>query len=126
MSIERANFNPPERMGEQSLPDRYQQPGFFSEAGQLDRRHEEQHVVRIRDLHRQAVERIAAWSKWEMETDARLVSKRRVLSEFKYELVRNRKESQFLAGEDPILQAEFAILDDEYFLGERTELNHRD
>jgi hypothetical protein len=113
--LERARFHVPERMTEDHLPERYRQPNVFTEAGQLDRRHEAKHVVRMRDLQRDAIENAAGQAKQEFELNAWLDSRGRALSESKYRLLRNTRESEFLAGEDPVLKAEFSILDDEYF-----------
>ncbi len=124
MTIERASFNMPARMSEESLPQRYQQPGPLTQAGQVDRRHEGQHVVRMRDLQRDAVENVTAQAKQEFETNAWLEARGHALSDAKYQVLRNHKESQFLAEDDPMLKAEFGVLDDEFYRDLRLRFNH--
>jgi hypothetical protein len=121
--LERRSMQMPGRMSERDLPERYHQPSALTQAGQLDRRHEGKHVVRMRDLQRQAIEAAAEQAKQEFETNAWLECRSRALSEAKYRLLRNHKESAFLAEEDPVLQAEFGILDDEYFRDLRLKFN---
>ena len=123
MSIERANFNMPERMSDQDLPQRYMQPGALTHAGQIDRRHEGQHVVRVRDMQRDAIERAAKQAQQEFELEAWLECRGRALSEAKYKLLRNHKESQFLAQDDPIMQGQYHLLDAEYFQELRIRFN---
>ena len=123
MSIERANFNMPARMSEESLPQRYRQPGVLTESGQIDRRHEGQHVVRMRDLQRQAIEAAAEQAKEAFEFEAWQEARGRALSDAKYQVLRNHKESAFLAEQDPVLQAEFGVLDDEYYRDVRLRFN---
>jgi len=123
MAIEKHNFNMPARMSEQSLPDRYQQPAYFAPGGQLDRQHEGQHVVRMRDMQRDAIESATEQAKQEFELNAWIDCRGRALTEAKYRVLRNHKESQFLAADDPILQAQFGVLDDEFYRDLRIEFN---
>src|SRR5688500_6492116 len=110
MSIERF-FNPAARGGDQYLAGRYRQPGALTEAGVFDRRQESKHVARIRDFERQAVEYSVEQQKRESDMCAYLSAKGRAVSEAKYLVLRNHKESQFLADADPVLQAQFGVLD---------------
>jgi hypothetical protein len=121
--LDRLGMQMPGRMSEQDLPERYQQPNTLTQAGQRDRRHEGKHVVRMRDVQREAVEFAAEQAKQEFEMDAWLECKGRALSEAKYRVLRNHKESQFLAAEDPLLQAQFDILDDEFYRDVRLGFN---
>lgn len=123
MSIERAGFGPDRPFHNENLPERYQQPGFLSEAGQMDRRREGRHVVRVRDLQREAVEGAAEQARTAFVKIAEAEARRRVLTELKFNVHRAQKESQLLAGEDPELQAKFAVLDDDFFQAERISLH---
>jgi hypothetical protein len=115
MSELERHFNVPDRLAGERLPDRYRQPHFLTEAGQLDRKREAGHVAHVRALHREAIEHAAAEAKHEFELNAWLDSRGRAASEAKFRLFRNAKESQSLAQDDPVLGAEFSIIDDEFF-----------
>jgi hypothetical protein len=52
---------------------------------------------------------------------ARLEARSRFLTEAKFGIERANKESQILAGDDPVLKAKFAILDDDLFAAVRLE-----
>jgi hypothetical protein len=121
--LERARFQVPDRLTEHDLPDRYRQPGFFTPAGQRDRQHEGRHVVRMRDLQRDAIEGVAAQAWQEIELNAWIESRSRAMTDAKFEMMRTQRESEILAGEDPVLKAKFAILDDEFFRDLRSKFN---
>lgn len=93
----------------------YASPHWLTQAGQLDRRSEEQHVVAVRqamrdvELARIEVAKELAHDLDRMEADGRKVT------EQKYLLHRAKKESEVLGGDDPELRAKFAVLDDDLF-----------
>lgn len=103
--------------------DRYQAPPPASRAGQLDRRHERHHVVAIRDMEREARERVARSAVEAAADIAWIQGRARVNTEAKFAIDRAQKESEVLAQGDPIKQMKFAILDDEFFSQTRVLAN---
>ncbi len=113
--IEKRKMDLPSVMSEQSLPERYRQPSGFTDAGRLDRKHEGKHVVHMRDMQRDAIELVAGQARQEFVMNAYLECRGRALTDSKYRVLRNHKETQLLAADDPVLQAQMAVLDDEFF-----------
>lgn len=102
--------------GEVDRNDRYSSPPpLLTAAGQLDRRHEAQHVVAIRDEERKARERIAVAAGEAIADIAWIEARGKVNAEAKYALHRAKRESTIIADGDPELQAKFALLDDDYY-----------
>ena len=94
---------------------RYQAPPLFSRAGWLERRHEGEHVLAIRDHERDVRERIAATAVETAYDLAWIQGRVRVNSEAKFLIDRALKESEIIAQGDPVRRAQFAILDDDSF-----------
>jgi hypothetical protein len=106
----------PALSGEVERNDRYNTPpSLFTPAGQLDRRHEAQHVVAIRDSERQAREQVAAAAVEAVADIAWIEARAKVNTEAKYTLERARRESQVLAGDDAELRSKFVLMDDDNF-----------
>ena len=103
--------------------DRYGPPPALSRAGQIDRRHEGQHAVAIRDLEREARERVAMAAVEATGDIAWIRGRARVVSDAKFAIDRAGKESDLLAQDDPVKQAKYAILDDEFFNEARARSN---
>jgi hypothetical protein len=103
--------------------DRYQAPALLTHAGQLDRRHENQHAVAIRDYERDARERVAAAAVEATGDIAWIQGRARVNTEAKYAIDRASKESKIIAQGDPVNESKFAILDDEFFADTRGRAN---
>lgn len=102
--------------------DRYARPSLMTAAGQLDRRHEADHIVRTRDAQRSALEGGAEQARAAYVKVARQEAMGRVTTEAKFKLHRAHKESAILAEDDPVLQAQFAALDDTLTQGLRIGL----
>lgn len=100
-------FNP-----EYKTVERYEQPSWFTQAGALDRRHGNEQVVRMHDVQRDAQYQAALELKRAFIAAARVEGVGRVATEAKFKLQRATLESRMLAGEDPVLQAHFANIDD--------------
>jgi hypothetical protein len=81
----------------------------------IDQRNESRHILAIRNLQRQAIEGAAVEARNAYVDSAAIESRRRALTETKFQLQRARKESQILAGDDPELAAKFALMDDDFF-----------
>lgn len=106
--------------------DRYQTPPPATRAGMLERRHERQHVVAIRDMEREARERVARSAVESAADIAWIQGRSRVNSEAKFAIDRAQKETEILAQGDPVKQMKYAILDDEFFSETRILANkHR-
>jgi hypothetical protein len=99
---------------------RYQSPPMLSHAGQVDRRHENEHAVAIRDYERQAREGVATAAAEAVKDIAWIQGRARVVTEAKYAIDRAQKESEIIAQGDPVKQAKCSILDDESFAQMRT------
>lgn len=103
--------------------ERYLPPSRLSHAGQVERRHEQDHVLAIRDYERAAREHVAE-SAMEAASDmAWMQGRARVNSEAKFAIDRAQKESEIIAQGDPMKQAKFGILDDEFFADVRKRAN---
>lgn len=102
---------------------RYKAPPWTTQAGQVDRRHENQHALAVRDAERRARELVAAAAVETVGDIAWIQGRARVNSEAKFAVDRAQKESEIIAQSDPIKQAKFAILDDEFFAQTRTRAN---
>lgn len=98
-------------------------PPLLTQAGQLDRRHEAQHVVAIRDEERKAREKVAVAAGEAISDIAWIEARGKVNAEAKYSLHRARRESMIIADGDPELQAKFALLDDDYYGDTRSITN---
>jgi hypothetical protein len=107
-----------ERNGRYSRP-----PSLFSQAGQVDRQHEGQHTLAIRDAERRARDLVANSAVEAVADIAWVQARAKVISETKFTIERASKESAIIAGEDPILKAKFEVLDDEYFMQVRCRVN---
>ena len=103
--------------------DRSQAPPVLTHAGQADRRHENEHVLAIRDFERDARERVAIAAVDAAGDIAWVQARARVNSEAKFAIDRAHKESQIIAQGDPIKQMKFDILDDEFFAQARLRAN---
>lgn len=110
--------------GEVEHNERYREaPSPLTKAGQLDRRHEAEHVVAIRDEERRARELVTAAATEAVGDIAWIEARARVNTEAKYALSRASKESVVIADGNPELQAEFSILDAEFFQQTRSRAN---
>ena len=90
-------------------------PHWLTQAGQLDRRNEDTHVVAIRQAVRDVeLARVEVAKKLAVETAVMDADARKV-TEQKFHLHRAQKESQILGSDDPELRAKFAVLDDDLF-----------
>jgi hypothetical protein len=97
---------------------------WFTPAGMADRRNEADHVVRMQQIRREAEQLAAEQAKHLVHELAHQQASAQALSEAKYTLHRAHTESRLLAGEDPVLQAHFGIMDDTLAVGMRTRLLH--
>lgn len=119
-----ANEMLPALSGEVERTGRYHKaPSLFSQAGQLDRKHEGQHVVAIRDADRRARELVAGAAVESVGDIAWMEGRAKVNAEAKYALHRAQRESQIIADGDPVLEAKFALLDDDNFQEIRGTVN---
>jgi hypothetical protein len=110
--------------GEVEHNERYRQaPPVLTKAGQMDRRHEAEHVVAIRDEERRARELVVAAATEAVGDIAWIEARARVNTEAKFALSRAKKESRVIADDDPELVAEFGILDAEFFQQTRGRSN---
>jgi hypothetical protein len=103
--------------------ERYETPPAASRQGQIERKHERKHVVTIRDYEREARERVALAAVEAAGDIAWIQGRARVNTEAKYAIDRSQRESELLAQGDPVKQAKFAILDDEFFAETRVRAN---
>ncbi len=85
----------------------------------LDRYRESGHQLALRDLRREFEERQAEVVVQASLAVELLKARRRFNYEAKQELLRARKESQILAGDDLELTAKFSLLDDDMFQAAR-------
>jgi hypothetical protein len=119
-----ANEMMPALSGEVDRNERYNKaPNLFSQAGQVDRQHEGQHVVTIRDADRRARELVASAAVEAIGDVAWIEGRAKVNSEAKYAVHRAQRESQIIADGDPVLQAKFGLLDDDNFQEVRSAAN---
>jgi hypothetical protein len=110
--------------GEVERNERYREsPSVFTHAGQMDRRHEGEHVVAIRDEERRARELGVTAATEAVGDIAWIEARARVNTEAKFALSRASKESIVIADKHPELQAEFSILDAEFFQQTRSRAN---
>ncbi len=110
--------------GEVEHNERYREaPPVFTKAGQVDRRHEAEHVVAIRDEERKARELVAGAATEAVGDIAWIQARGRVNTEAKFALSRAQKESMVIADGNPELQVEFSILDAECFQQTRSTTN---
>jgi hypothetical protein len=109
--------------GEVERNERYQAPPVLTRVGQLDRRHESEHALAIRDFERYAREGVAIAAVEAIRDVAWIQARGRVISETKFAIDRAQKESDIIAQGDPVKQAKFAILDDEFFNHARLRAN---
>lgn len=110
--------------GEVERNERYREaPPVLTRAGQMDRRHEAEHVVAIRDFERRARELVAGAAVEASGDIAWIEARARVNTEAKYTLHRASKESVVISDGNPELQAEFSILDAEFFQQTRSRTN---
>src|ERR1700721_4301100 len=77
--------------------ERYQSPPKVTYEGKLDRRHERQHALTIRDYERVARKAVAAAALETARDVAWIQGRVRVSTEAKYALDRAQKESDFIA-----------------------------
>jgi hypothetical protein len=91
-------------------------------ASQLDRRKQNQHVVRMQDLRRSTELAVAEEGAKLVQQLARFERYGRANTEAKFKLERAKKESLILQGEDPELRAKFALLDDDLLQRLRLDL----
>lgn len=105
-----------------ALEDRFPQPTWLSEAGQLDRRNEGKHLVAMRQIGRDIERRVAETYAEVTNELMQLDGEARLLTETKFRLERAQKESAVLAGEDPELRSKFAVLDDDFFQHRRSRI----
>jgi hypothetical protein len=89
----------------------------------MDRRHEAEHVVAIRDEERRARGLVVAAATEAAGDIAWVEARARVNTEAKFALSRASKESMVIADGNPELQAEFSILDAEFFQQTRSRTN---
>ena len=90
-------------------------PAMTRYHARLDRERESRHILAIRELQRQAVQGAGLKARDAYIAAANIEAGRRRLTEAKYQLQRAQMESQIMAGDDPVLKAKFALLDDDYF-----------
>lgn len=109
--------------GEVERNERYQAPAPLSRAGRRDRRHEEEHALAIRDAERAAREAMAAAAVETVEDVVWIQGRARAISELKFAIDRAQKESEVLAQGDPIKQAKYGIIDDDFFAAMRPVVN---
>jgi hypothetical protein len=103
--------------------ERYEAPSTLTSEGQRERKHERKHVVAIRDFERDARERVAMAAVEAAGDIAWIQGRARVNTEAKYGIDRAQRESELLAQGDPVKQAKYAILDDEFFADTRMRAN---
>jgi hypothetical protein len=92
--------------------DRFPAPPALSRAGQIDRRNENEHAATMRQLRRRAEADVARTAGRLFADVAEIEAAARVASETKFKLHDAHYRSRVLAGEDPVLQAQFAVIDD--------------
>jgi hypothetical protein len=103
--------------------ERYLAPSNVTQAGQVDRRHEREHVLAIRDAERGLRERLAMAAAEAAADVAWIQGRAQVNIEAKFAIDRAEKLSAVVAGDNPVSQAKFAILDDEFFAQTRNIAN---
>ncbi len=103
--------------------ERYASPPKLTRAGQVDRRHESEHALAIRDIERGAREDVAAAAAAAAADIADIEGRARVVSDIKYMVDRAAKESALLAQGDPVKEMKYSILDDELFAYSRARAN---
>lgn len=96
---------------------------WLTSAGLADRRNEANHLVRMQETRREAERLAAIEAKRLVHELAHQQAMSRAVSEAKFTLHRAHTESRLLAGDDPVLQAHFAILDDTMAVGFRLRLS---
>jgi hypothetical protein len=119
-----ANEMIPALSGEVERNTRYNRPpSLFTQAGVMDRQHEALHVLRLRDFDRKLRELVAGAAVEAGGDIAWMDARDKVNTEAKYGLHRAQRESQIIADSDPVLQAKFAMLDDDNFQEKRAMVN---
>jgi len=99
-----------------SRPSRgYPRPGFFTQAGQLDRQRESEHSERMRQLYRDAEFNLAKSDKKLAEFLKDLENLTRANIEAKFDANKIHRTSKLLDEDDPELRARFGVLDDDWF-----------
>ncbi len=98
---------------------RYRAPSLFTEEGGVERRREREHVLAIRTLEREAREAVAAAAAQTVAAIADMTRREHVIENAKMKDAKAHDLSRRLAGDDPELQAKYAIYDTEFFQGNR-------
>lgn len=99
----------------------YAAPPRWSGAGALDRRNETRHVLAIREEIRQGELTQVEEARKLAESIARLDAAARYNLEAKLTLEEADRRSKLIAGDNPVLQQQFAVLDDTLFHMMRAE-----
>jgi hypothetical protein len=90
-------------------------PAMTRHDARVDQQRESWHILAMRNMQRQAVEGAGLKARDAYIAAAKIEAGRRRLTEAKFQLQRAQMESQIMAGDDPVLKAKFAVLDDDYF-----------
>lgn len=107
-----------------AIQQRFPQPQLFSSGGLRDRQAESEHALAMRAVARGMELEMARTYARLVEEMGHVEAEARLQTELKWALVRNHKESQVMAGEDPVLKAQLSVLDDDYFHRWRARMLH--
>ncbi len=81
----------------------------------LDRVQESRHIVTIREYEREAIEGAAEQAAAGFVDVAAIEARRRINTAAKEEMLRARRETMIMAGEDDELRMKMSLLDDDFF-----------
>ena len=90
-------------------------PAMTRHDARVDQQRESWHILAMRNMQRQAEEGAGLKARNAYIAMASIEAKRRWLTEAKWQVQRAEMESQIMAGDNPVLKAKFALLDDDYF-----------
>lgn len=93
----------------------HRQASVWSRQGQVQRRLEAAHELRLQRIQQAGIEAAADEARILFEDLAYMERLTRFNTETKFALKRAADESKILAGDDPEMQAKFAVLDDDVF-----------
>jgi hypothetical protein len=103
----------------------YEAPAWWTDLGQKERHAEREHAVAIRGISRE-VELSQAREALQLARDmAQLEASDRFITEAKFRLADAQRRSRLIAEDDPVLQQQFAVLDDTFFQLSRNTVARR-
>lgn len=104
------------------IEQRFPQPPLLSSGGVRDRQASSEHALAMREVSRRMELQMARTYERMVTEVGQMQAEAKLQTELKWHLVRNHKESQVLAGDDPELKAQMAVLDDEFFHRQRARM----